>query len=321
MRCQFRLVVASLFALLILSLPAFSADSELLTTRFVNGGQGAPRWPRLPEGGHIPAASPEARAYLPLVRGRQPMPTVTPTPTSTPIPGCSTIPALLSPSNGATLDTLIPEFRWDSGDNPYSTRSWLEVGADPTLSRRVAMVEFYRGQGIFQWQIESNLEPATTYYWRAHQRCGSTRGPYSEVWSFTTGSGGEILPAPVLLSPADGATLLGTTVTLCWSPVSDASRYWAHYIGGNIWWSIRMPGSETTQDLQDLLPNTTYEWWVQAWNDYAWGVEPAHWRFTTGPSESSASFDAPRRSLSAPQHRVLREGAGETVMFEEQDAR
>jgi hypothetical protein len=55
-----------------------------------------------------------------------------------------------------------------------------------------------------------------------------------------------------------------------------------------------VPGTETQTDVTSLRPNTTYEWWVRARNDYAWGAEPAHWHFTTGPSGSSASPGGPQ---------------------------
>src|SRR5512139_3644104 len=34
---------------------------------------------------------------------------------------CTTVPTLLSPANGAALNTLIPLFQWDSGNDPHAT--------------------------------------------------------------------------------------------------------------------------------------------------------------------------------------------------------
>ena len=240
--------------------------------------------------------SPAALAYLPLLRGRPLMPTNTPTPTSTPVAGCTTAPILLDPPDGAALDTLIPLFRWDFGNNPQATWFRIEVGLDQGLTQPVYWMRTWGLlRGISQWRIDINLDPATTYYWRAYLGCGDTQGPYSQVRSFTTGSGAQIPPAPALLSPTDGATLAGTSVTIRWAPVSATVEYELNYTRDyRNYYYIMVPGTETQTDVTSLRPNTTYEWWVRARNGYAWGAEPAHWHFTTGPSGSSASPGGPQ---------------------------
>jgi hypothetical protein len=195
-------------------------------------------------------------------------------------PYCSTIPTLTGPADGSNLDTLIPLFTWYSGIDPNATALYLDIWRDAQLTDRVAgLSSSDRTQGAHQWRIDLNLDPATTYYWRAHLMCDSTEGPYSEVWSFATGSGGTILPGPDLLSPENGSASLGNVlVTLRWSPVSGAVEYRVNWTSGGWLHTIVVTGTETK-----LGPGPgTYEWWVQARNDYAWGTESAHWRFHRG---------------------------------------
>jgi hypothetical protein len=220
-------------------------------------------------------------------------------------PYCATIPTLIRPADGGSLDTLIPLFTWDSGNDPNATDLYLEIWRDAQLTHWVTGLKSgARTQGIHQWRINLNLDSAATHRWRAFLMCGSTQGPYSEVSSFTTGSGGTVLPAPNLLSPANGSLLPGpgpggTEVTLKWSSVSGAVQYQVTYLSG---WFLRttvVTGTEATLHL-DL--DTTYEWWVQARNDYAWSAESAHWRFTTpGLSPTSPPPTSPPEPTSSPR--------------------
>jgi hypothetical protein len=259
-------------------------------------------------------------AYLPFVSKNFSFTPFTPTPTNTPVVGCSTAPTLIGPANGSTLNTLIPLFQWDSGNNPNATEFYLEVWLDPELTDWATGLRCTgcRTQGINQWRSMSNLDLATTHYWRTYLMCGSTQGPYSEVWSFTTGSGGTILPGPNLLSPANGSTLAGTVVTLQWSPVSGAAEYLVHFVAGSAHNVRAVGGTETT--ITWLSPNTTYEWWVQARNDYAWGTDSTHWQFTTGASGSSIQLN-PSYSLPPLRDHIVVESNGTTIVFEEQDTR
>lgn len=164
------------------------------------------------------------------------------------------------------------------------------------------------GQFRFPW----NFQPATTYYWRAWLLCGEIAGPYSEVWSFTTGSGGTILPAPTLIAPANGSTLPSLSVTLQWSAVDGAVEYLVHWRkageGGYTYSWV----TDTQKEIRWLEPQTSYEWWISARNDYAIGNDSETWQFTT-PAESS---------LTSPQgldcYLVVEEHKGATAVLEGQ---
>lgn len=202
--------------------------------------------------------------------------------------GCTTIPTLISPTNGGNLDTIAPLFRWDNGNNPNATMLRLEVAKNPGFTQTVWSLWSGGTSGVREFRFSENLDPATVYYWRAWLMCGDTQGPYSEVWSFTTGSGGTILPAPALVAPANGSAVPTTTVTLQWSSVSGAIEYLVHWRevgqGGYTWRRV----NDTQTTISWLSVNTTYEWWISARNDYAIGTDSEKWQFTT-PAGSLSS--------------------------------
>ncbi len=67
------------------------------------------------------------------------------------------------------------------------------------------------------------LEPATTYYWRV-RATEPLLSPWSEEWSFTTATTGEVA-GPELISPEDDATGVSRTPTFQWSDIAQAEGY------------------------------------------------------------------------------------------------
>ena len=66
---------------------------------------------------------------------------------------CTTVPTLLSPANGAALNTLIPLFRWDSGNDPYATEFNYEASKDTTFNSTYGFSSAYDAQGIHEHQL------------------------------------------------------------------------------------------------------------------------------------------------------------------------
>jgi hypothetical protein len=227
--------------------------------------------------------------------------------------GCSAIPTLLSPANGSSLNTIALLFRWDNGNNPNATVLRLQVAKDPGFTQGVWSLRSSRASGVSEFRFPRNWNPAATYYWRAWLMCGDVQGPYSEVWSFTTGSGGTILPAPTLVAPTNGSTSPTTTVNLQWSPVSGAIEYLVYWREagdrGYFFWSV----SATQTTISQLKANTTYEWWISARNDYAIGTNSETWRFTTPAGSSSLSPQNLNRNS-------VEEDGSATIVFEDRTA-
>jgi hypothetical protein len=211
---------------------------------------------------------------------------------------CTAVPTLLNPANGSSLDTLNPLYRWDNGNDLSTTGLRLQVAKEASFATYTNYLWDSGQPGIHEFRFSNNLDPATVYYWRAWLVCGSTPGSYSEVWSFTTGSGGPVLPAVTLTSPANGSTVPASTVILRWSAVNGAIEYVVRWrkVGesGHTWaW---VTGTQYT--IGGLSANTTYEWWVAARNSYAVGANSATWQFTTpaglspGAQHSGSNHDA-----------------------------
>jgi hypothetical protein len=184
------------------------------------------------------------------------------------------------------LDTINPVLTWDSGDNPNATTLRIQVAPDSDFTQGVWNYwSSYRTTGVHASRFPLNLAPSTTYYWRAWLVCDDDEGLYTEVWSFTTGSSGVVLPGPALTAPADGSTLSSLAVTLQWSDVDGAVEYVVYWqkAGGSM--TYYRWATETQEEITRLEANTTYEWWVAARNDYAIGKDSETWQFAT-PAES-----------------------------------
>ena len=134
---------------------------------------------------------------------------------------------------------------------------------------------------------QENLDPDTTYYWKVWLTCGEIESPHSELWSFTTGSDGNILPAPTLLSPASGSEIWSKDlpVRLDWEAVAGADEYdvvLLRYDFGE--WIVNYWTTVTATEFVipfSLYTNTSYKWYVQPINDYAIGTSSAAWIFRT----------------------------------------
>jgi hypothetical protein len=204
-------------------------------------------------------------------------------------PSCSTAPTLISPSNDSNPNTLIPTFRWDNGNVSEITEVHLLLllHEDDFPDHWVYWVTAYDGSFDEERYDETNLAPATTYYWKVWQRCGEIESPHSELWSFTTGSADLVLPAPVLLSPADESEIWSEDlpVILQWSAVTGAEDYKieiAKWVSGSWYrvWSTIVTETEYTIPFS-LVQNSYYQWWVQPINDYALGNTSSAWMFET----------------------------------------
>jgi hypothetical protein len=228
----------------------------------------APVMPARAAGMQTLRQAPPFSVYLPLIKtGRLP---------------CLVAPTLVSPTNGSTLDNLIPLYEWNSGNDPAATIFMMSVARDPGFTQVVDSLGYGSGHGPGNFRFYDNLDPATTYYWRAYLRCGnSVQSPYSDVWSFTSGSGGTLPPAPGLIAPANGSTLPGLGTILQWSSVSGAVEYQVLYTksGGGSYAAVF---NGLQYDTGSLDPSSTYEWYAVARTAYAWSNQSVHWTFTTG---------------------------------------
>ncbi len=208
---------------------------------------------------------------------------------------CDTVPTLLSPPDGGNLSTIAPEFRWDCGDNPRATQFRMRFGLDPEFDSWVQGITSWSAQGEGAFRFHENLEPDTTYYWRAWLICGEMEGPYSEVSSFRTAVEGTLPPAPSLTAPVSGTVVSSPSVTLVWEPVDRAEEYLVRYREAGAG-EYRWVWTADTRVTLSLAGGKTYEWWVAALNGYGIGSDSLAWRFIT-PAAPAAAPQADEHAL------------------------
>ena len=209
-------------------------------------------------------------------------------------------PQLVSPSNGAQLDTLIPTLSFNFPTNGATATPELQYSTDPNFG---SLQGWWRRCGgtdtsfsaAFSNLPGANLPSATRYYWRAHVAYGNactdsvSWSGYSPTWSFTTGSGGTILPGPQLLAPANNSTVHSPRPVLQWQTSPSATGYLVRAIKVGSTSGYFYRGDVSTTNYQfwlDFAVGDSYDWSITLRNAYAWGNESAKWRFTIGSSTS-----------------------------------
>ena len=134
---------------------------------------------------------------------------------------------LLYPVNDTIIETLTPEFLWETSSDPddslvgqLSTRSIigyeLSLGLDSTLGGVVP----YEVTGISYVPTESLFENQL-YYWAVSAIGDSGDVVYSDIASFLTNSENELPSPPILLSPENGASGLTATPSFHWDIAFD----------------------------------------------------------------------------------------------------
>jgi len=118
------------------------------------------------------------------------------------------MPALVSPSNGATTFDTNPTLDW----NPVSgaaTYEWQISTAPAFISDPVNP----NSTTASEYTFPSSL-PYDTYYWRVRARdAAGNAGRWSAIWSFTTIPGSTALTVTPVSGPHDGTVSLSATLT------------------------------------------------------------------------------------------------------------
>lgn len=239
-------------------------------------------------------------------------------------------PVLLYPPDGAQLNTLIPVTRIDTGISISGYSYEIEISSDPNFTTVVGgriQCGWFLSEGTHQ--PDGNLLPNTRHFWRARSNyenaCtgpSSSWGPWSAVWTFTTGANGPIMPGPALTSPSNGDVVFSVRPTLTWQnqPGSLGAMIFGREVGVPYLSFRQMQFNipiSSYQIRRDLTPGKTYEWWVLNRNDYAWGNESVHWTFTVElPRISGRIVDASGNGIAGVEisdgadHNAMSDGNG-----------
>ena len=205
---------------------------------------------------------------------------------------CLVAPTLLAPVDQSYLNTLIPLYRFDQGNSPDTEGFEYEISLYNDFSETYSSGNWTGpSSGVFEFRQLFNLPSHTTFFWRVRNDCGYSMSPYSETWSFTTGTDGVILQTPTLSSPLNGNHVSELNPTLEWVGVEAAVEYSLGLKELEESWYYVLGSVEPRFELWALTPNTTYEWWVTMRNDYAWSESSDHWQFTT-PAETLVNLQS-----------------------------
>jgi regulation of enolase protein 1 (concanavalin A-like superfamily) len=175
---------------------------------------------------------------------------------------------------------------WIASDD--SSGLWLSTDEDPANAVRIAYVDGWTANRAWDWQANQKSAPVSLtggkmYYIMALYKEGGGGDNCSVAWegpdSPTQGViGGYYLRAHILAynpSPKSGATVLGLSQTLCWSPVCDAVSYDVYLDGVLL--------TNTTQTCVDVGPfelGSTHTWRVDVVADSGVVRKGTTWSFT-----------------------------------------
>jgi hypothetical protein len=195
-------------------------------------------------------------------------------------------PVLVSPANAALTNDRTPELSWQAAKNGSTYQVQIDNNGDFRSPEQDVTV----GIGLLTYHLASDLNDGL-HYWRVRAiNSDGAPGYWTLARNFTVDTAAP--PAPVLVTPIDGASSTNRMLRLDWNPSTGAARYelWLDQDPGFPLPPIAM-GVSTEYTPPTPLSRGTYFWRVAA-IDKAGNV--------SGFSEPSRSF-AIVAGITAPQ--------------------
>lgn len=194
--------------------------------------------------------------------------------------GALDAPALSSPANGATVSGTAVTLTWDrvTGATKYQT----QLSLDSSFSNPINGSE--HSSASARWTGFTN--DGRRWYWRV--RAGNSQGwsQWSSSRYFVNGTGSSSLSAPGLLSPANGAKVSGTSVTLTVTPTPGATKYQTQ-LSRDPSFSNPITGGEYS--------STSVRWTNFSNNGTRW-----YWRARAGNSQGWSQWSSSRYFINGP---------------------
>ncbi|HKJ88144.1 MAG TPA: fibronectin type III domain-containing protein, partial [Gammaproteobacteria bacterium] len=199
------------------------------------------------------------------------------------IPPPPTTPDLMSPTEGAQDQPTTLSVIWHTV--PRAATYHLQVAGDPAFTSLIRDLPTLPDSQV----VVSELDHATSYYWRVRASNSGGTSSWSPPWQFTT-----IIAAPqvpVLLSPADGATDQPLNLTVVWQPAALANRYHLQVAADAGFGDPLVDVTDLTLTEHAMPPlayQTTYYWRVRAANTGGTSSWSPSRQFTTVPEPPPA---------------------------------
>ncbi|MCQ2284641.1 MAG: T9SS type A sorting domain-containing protein, partial [Bacteroidales bacterium] len=195
----------------------------------------------------------------------------------------TTGPVLTAPANdtiGIPYNSSVA-FSWQPIENVQGY--YYQISTSNDFSTIIA-----QGNTSLTFTSVSNFSPTTTYYWRVRGYNNSGNSVWSQVWHFTTND--VVLTPPVLVSPANDATVQTSNITLTWQSVFGANSYELQFsMDANFATAVTNFTTTGTQySLTGIPDNTTLYWRVRATNGNTFSDWSAPWHFTTNECQTSS---------------------------------
>lgn len=185
-------------------------------------------------------------------------------------------PILISPPNNSLNQSLTPTMIWSNTGGDYYR---IQISTNPTFNVITDSATIITTQYIVP---AGKLQPALTYFWRVNATNSVGTSGWSSTWNFATYTGP---PAPVLISPPNGAISVPLTPTFDWSDVSTALYYLIQIstdsLFNTITDSVTLTNSQYLIQAGKLNSGVSYFWRVKAFNNNGGGPWTAVWKFTT----------------------------------------
>ena len=186
-------------------------------------------------------------------------------------------PTLASPSDGASGQPTTLTLTWNAVSN--SGHYNIQVATDLTFSNIV-----YSNYTLIGTSTEvSGLSQNTEYYWHVSASNTGGQSSWSSTWTFAT-STAALPSAPQPLSPSNGATNLGDSLTFVWRSASGASEYDLQVALSSSFSTLTINDSSLTDTslyVTTLAPGNEYFWRVAAKSSAGTGSWSGTLTFTT----------------------------------------
>jgi hypothetical protein len=126
-------------------------------------------------------------------------------------------PLLSLPSNNATDVSNAPDLTWQAGNiDTFNVQVSTSSNFSTTIYNQTVNARTFGSAPL-------ELSNYFTYFWRVNAKNSLGSSPWSAIWTFTI-SAQRPTVAPVLISPADGASIALST-TFSWGIVAGATSY------------------------------------------------------------------------------------------------